>query len=353
MRNEVKVGILVIVAVALSFWGYKFIQGKNLLSGANTYYALYGAVDGLSVGSPLRISGVNIGSVSSIELDQQTRLVKVIMEVNEGYNIPPNSIAYIASDGLLGGMKIDVVYDKPCLADGSDCLKSGSQIEGRERGMLSSFLGTDPENPTEDLTRSLDSVAGNLNDKFFGEDSDHPIARSSQDLATTMKNLAATTAQLQNLMATNNRFITSTMRNLSELTNGLAERQEALGGIIDNTEQFTGTLSEIEVQQTLDQVNAALKSLSNTLEQADGAVGGFNGIVANLNDGKGTIGKLLNDEEIYLRLDNASRSIDTLVTDLQERPYRYIPFKSRRRVLKFDRKDEENRADEVSVIDDK
>lgn len=353
MRNEVKVGILVILAVGLSFWGYKFIQGKNLLSNANSYYALYEDVSGLSIGSPLRISGVTIGSVSSIELDQQTRLVKVVMEVKEEFKIPPNTIAYIASDGFLGGMKIDIFYDKPCAADGSDCLEGGSQIEGRTRGMLSSFLNTDPERPVEDITGTLDSVASNLNDEFFGEESDHPIARSSQDLATVMRNLTATTEQLQRLMAANSRSITSTMSNLAELTSSLADRQEALGGIIDNTQAFTSNLSEVELAETLKRVNESLAGLQTTLKNADGALGGMNGLMTDLGDGKGTLGRLLKDEAIYDRLDRASRSLDTLLVDLQERPYRYVPFKSRRRVLKFDRKDRENRPEEVTTISDK
>lgn len=349
MRNEVKVGILVIVAVALSFWGYKYIQGKNILGAANTYYALYDDVSGLSVGSPLRISGVNIGSVSSIELDQQTRLVKVKMEVNKGFNIPPSTVAYIASDGLLGGMKIDIIYDRPCAEDGSNCLPGGSMIDGRVRGMLSSFLNTDPENPTGDIIGSLDSVAGNLNEKFFGEDSNHPIARSSQDLATTMHNLTATTAQLQALMAANSRSITATMDNLATLTNSLADRQESLGGIIDNTEAFTNKLSAIEIDKTLSEANETLSSLRGTLGRTNEVMGGVNGLVSNLTEGNGTLGKLLNDEAIYNRLDRATRSMDTLVTDLQERPYRYIPFKSRRRVIKFDKKDAE-RSDEINAI---
>jgi phospholipid/cholesterol/gamma-HCH transport system substrate-binding protein len=222
-------------------------------------------------------------------------------------------------------------------------------IDGRVRGMLSSFLNTDPDNPTGDIVGSLDSVAENLNEKLFGKDSDHPIARSSQDLAATMRNLTATTAQLQSLMAANSRSITTTMNNLATLTNSLADRQESLGGLIDNTETFTNKLSAIEIDKTLAEANETLSSLRGTLGRTNEVMGGVNGLVSNLTEGNGTLGKLLNDEAIYDRLDRATRSMDTLVTDLQERPYRYIPFKSRRRVLKFDKKDAE-RSDEVNAI---
>lgn len=352
MRNEVKVGILAIISVALSFWGYKYIQGKNILSGATNYYALYEDISGLSVGSAIKISGVVVGSVSSIELDQSTRLVRVDMEVRPGIRIPEGSIAYLGGDGLLGGAKIDLFYSKPCAEDGTGCLPDGAKVEGGSRGMISSFLNTDPSDPNGPITDQIDTLTNKLNATFFGEDSDHPIARSSNDLAATMANLEATTAQLQQLMASNSREINQTMRNLSALTESLASRQEALAGIIDNTESFTGNLSEIELEKTLSEVNQSISRLRGTLDQADAALGGVSTLMSNLGEGKGTLGKLLQDEDIYNRLDQASRSVDTLITDLQERPYRYIPFKSRNRVLKFDRKDAENRAADVSAIPD-
>ena len=352
MRNEVKVGILAVIAVAFSFYGYKFIQGKNLLSGSNTYYAFYEDINGLTIGSSLKIAGVNIGSVSEIVLDQQTRKVKVTLEIDDGFNIPKGSLAYIASDGLLGGTKIDLFYSTPCSPDGSDCLPGGSEIEGRVRGMLSSFLNTDPESPTEEITTQVDTVVSRLNDEFFGEDSQHPIARSSQDLATVMNNLKGTTAQLQQLMAANSRQLTAAMNNLASLTGSLANKQEAMAGIIDNTNEFTSGLSKLELEETIAKTNQSIAKLQGTLAKADQALGGVSNLMTDLSEGKGTIGKLLSDDEVYNRLDRATRAADTLFTDFQERPYRYIPFKSRKRVIRQDRKDEEKRADEVTAIPD-
>ncbi|MEL6143051.1 MAG: MlaD family protein, partial [Bacteroidota bacterium] len=243
MRNEVKVGILAVIAVALSFWGYKFIQGKNILSASRTYYSYYADASGLTVGSPLKISGVNIGSVSAIELDQQTRLVKVTMEIKAGFQVPPKTIAYIGQDGLLGGSKIDIFYDQPCGADGTGCLPGGSEIEGRSRSVISSFLNTDPENPTEEVMEMVDTVLTDANGTFFGEDSDHPIARATNDLAATMANLNAASVQLQTLMAQNTRAINETLNGFASLSTSLASRQEALTGILDNTNQFTSNLA--------------------------------------------------------------------------------------------------------------
>ncbi|MEL6142068.1 MAG: hypothetical protein AAFU67_10660, partial [Bacteroidota bacterium] len=97
------------------------------------------------------------------------------------------------------------------------------------------------------------------------------------------------------------------------------------------------------------QANNSLAELQGTLESANEALGGLTVIMEGLADGRGTLGKLIADDGIYQRLSNISNAADTLLIDLQQRPYRYVPFKSRRRVLKFDRKDEELRTKEAVI----
>ncbi|MEM9261679.1 MAG: MlaD family protein, partial [Bacteroidota bacterium] len=101
MRYEVKIGMLAIVAIGMAFWGFKFIQGTNLFSSSNYYFAYYDNVAGLTIGTPVQISGVNVGSVSNIQLDQQRRRVKVEMDVKDGVNVPPTTVATISTISLL------------------------------------------------------------------------------------------------------------------------------------------------------------------------------------------------------------------------------------------------------------
>ena len=89
----------------------------------------------------------------------------------------------------------------------------------------------------------------------------------------------------------------------------------------------------------MQEINQTVRTLRGTLEEADGAVASLNTVMQDVTDGKGTLGKLLTSDELYQRLDAATAEADTLFSDFQERPYRYVPFKSRRRVLKHDRKD--------------
>jgi phospholipid/cholesterol/gamma-HCH transport system substrate-binding protein len=345
MRYEVKIGILAITAIALSFWGYKFIEGTNLLSSSNAYYALYDDVGGLTVGTPITISGVTVGAVNGILLDQMTKRVSVTFDIKDGINIPKGTEAYITSVSMLGEKAVILEYAVPCAGTG-DCLPEGSQIEGYTRGILASFIGgggkgEEGDGPLDGIKDQLASTLDSLNYTLFDPNSDNPIARSTNDLAVTMENLKYATARLQGIMNQNAGEINATFDNLETLTNTLAAKQESIAGIIDNAEAFTGDLSKIELEKTMAEVNEAIVSLKTTLQKADQAVAGVTQVFTKVNNGEGTLGKLLTDDAIYDRLNSATMKADTLFSDFQERPYRYIPFKSRKKVLKNDRKDAE------------
>ena len=123
MSNEVKIGILAIVTIALSFWGYKFIRGKNMLSKSNTYKVIYEQIDGMQIGTQVRISGVRVGSVGSVNL-QEDQSVLVVLDLDRSVRIPTNTVASIKSTGFMGGKAIELNFDRPC--QGDECAKSGS-----------------------------------------------------------------------------------------------------------------------------------------------------------------------------------------------------------------------------------
>lgn len=346
MRYEVKIGILALVAIGSAFWGFKFIQGSNLFSNSNYYEVHYQNVSGLTVGTPVQISGVNVGSVSNIFLNQtENNRVEVTLDVNDDINVPKTAKAFIAADGILGGKIIMLYFKSPCLGSG-DCAEDGDLLAGATMGMLASFMGGDPEaDPSADLQEKLNSVVDSLKYELFSPESKNPIARSTQDLAVTMENLKNSTARLERILNQNAGQINATMGNLAELTNSLAEKKDAIAGIIDNAENLTGDLATLELEKTMKEVNAIIEDLQGTLGKADEALGGVASIMDDVQSGKGTLGKLLTDDAIYDRLNEASLAADTLFTDLQERPYRYVPFKSRKKVLRFDRKDTELEAE--------
>lgn len=340
ISKEVKIGLLALVAVALSIWGYKFIMGKNLLVKSNMYQVIYPTVDGLRVGTSVRINGVSVGSVGSIEImpEDLDKKVLVLLDLDRNIQIPKDTRAVIMSTSFMGDKAIDLLYDRPC--KGKDCAPSGAYLKGENRGLLGSMLGKEDASAYMDILKTgIQSIIDSLNAKLLSDSSNSPIAESLRDLQGTMANLNSATSRVDGLLAKSSSKISGTLNDFNQLSSTLAGKKDQIGSTIDDAASTMKQLSEADIKKTIGELNSAITNLKTTIASADKALGGVSGLVDDINTGQGSLGKLLKDEELYDNLNEVSARADSLFTDIQDRPYRYIPFKSRNKVKRMDKKD--------------
>ncbi|GJM32951.1 MAG: mammalian cell entry protein [Saprospiraceae bacterium] len=342
MSNEVKIGLLAIVTIALSFWGYKFILGKNVLTKSNNYKVLYENVGGLQIGTTVRINGVAVGTVASITLlPDEKEQVLVLLDLQKSIAIPKSTVAAITSVGFMGGQVIVLEYDKPC--KGNDCAESGSFIKGETRGLLASMMGVDDLKIYMDILKTgLIEVLDSLDQRLLDPDSNSPLAKSVKDLQGTLANLNTATGRVDDLLRTSSKNINGSLANLNTFTGGLADKQDEIAGIIDNAKTLSQDLADAKLKETMLEAQAAIVELKTAIKTADGALSGVSDVVGKIKNGEGSLGKLLQDEELYNNLNSLSRRADSLITDIQDRPYRYMPLKGRKKVQRYDRLDEKN-----------
>lgn len=339
MSNEVKIGILAIVTIALSLWGYKFILGSNMLVKSNIYKVIYERVEGMQVGTQVRISGVRVGSVASVDLQEDQRVL-VTLDMDRGIRIPKNAVATIISTGFMGGKAIELVYDRPC--SGDDCAQTGALLQGQTKGLVASMMAEENlENYVSIIKDGLQDIIDTLNQSLLSEDSQSPVAQSVRNLQSTLENLKSATHQVDRLVRNSSEDIDGAMSNLASITGNLASKNDQIASIIDQADSISRQVASSDLKGTLEEVNTAVTDLKNTLQSADQAMTGVSTTVSKINNGEGSLGKLLNDEELYESINTLSSRADSLVNDIQERPYRYMPLKSRRKVKKFDRQDQQ------------
>ena len=104
---EAIVGAFVIfLSVIFLFFGFSTMK----LQSSDNYNisALFNRIDGIKIGSDIRMSGIKIGTVASQELDNSSFEAKVLMSIDSKILIPEDSSAKITSDGLLGGNYISI-----------------------------------------------------------------------------------------------------------------------------------------------------------------------------------------------------------------------------------------------------
>ncbi|TXB66484.1 MCE family protein [Phaeodactylibacter luteus] len=339
MSNEVKVGILAIVALAVSYWGYKFILGSNVLLKSNTYTVYYPQVDRMQVGTQVFINGVTVGSVADVSLlNDIDRTVKVVLDLNPDMTIPKDTRAVIVSTGFMGGKAVLLEYDKPC--SGDDCAQSGDTLEGVYKDLLGSMVGEDAVADYMSIVqKGLNNVLDSLNAALLSEDSGSPVAEAVRNLNQTLANLNSSTGQLDRMLRASSGNIQGSLKNVEAITANLQANNEKISAILSNADSLSSQLVAADLQATIAEVNATIAQLKGTLAKTDSALGNVNGIVESIGAGEGSLGKLIKDEALYQNLNDVSRKADSLITDFQDRPYRYMPLKSRRKVEKYDRQD--------------
>ena len=107
--TEIVVGGLVL-AVAVGFLAYAAqVTGAQSSAGSYPLTASFRSLEGVSVGTDVRLAGVKIGSVNSVDLNTETFRADTVISVKDGIEIPDDSAITIASEGLLGGNFVEIV----------------------------------------------------------------------------------------------------------------------------------------------------------------------------------------------------------------------------------------------------
>ncbi len=107
--TETIVGAAVLV-VAAGFLGYA-AKFADLTSGSGGYdlTASFRSIEGVNVGTDVRMVGVKVGRVAGIDLDTETFRAKAVLAMRDGIPVPDDSTAIIASEGLLGGNFVEIL----------------------------------------------------------------------------------------------------------------------------------------------------------------------------------------------------------------------------------------------------
>ena len=115
MSNETKVGILAVIAIAILFWGYKFLKGQNILTNSNILYVEYENAEMLATSAPVVISGFQVGVVANMYLKPENmRTIVVELDIDRGVKVPKNAIAEIMSFDITGSKGVNLQFDRPC-----------------------------------------------------------------------------------------------------------------------------------------------------------------------------------------------------------------------------------------------
>ncbi len=324
MSNEAKIGILAVVAILISIFGYKFLKGQEVFSRTEEYKVEYANVDQLTKAAPVLINGFQVGAVKDIYIKpEDQRTIVVTISIKGGVKIPKNTIAAIKPSGLVGGKVIELYFSSPC--QGGDCAVNGDYLKGVTNGLLDAIVGK--EQLDSYLTQLKDGLTGiydTLSEKASDPNAKRGLPKTINDLNVIMENLTATTQDLRVLIALSSQSIPSITKNLDDITRNLKANNDKITAILNNTAKFSENLSKTDISATNTSLQTSLTSLDQTLKSTDLAVKDLKKITDGINNGSGSLGLLVKDPQLYNNLNKTSRNLDLLLQDLRLNPKRYI-----------------------------
>jgi phospholipid/cholesterol/gamma-HCH transport system substrate-binding protein len=289
MKKEVTIAITACVAVVILFFGLNFLKGMTIFSSDNSYYVRFHDIQGLSKANPIYADGYKVGVVKDIYYDYDGNGdVIVKFDVDNNLRIPKGSTAEVGSD-LMGNVKMNLLMAN----NPRERVNPGDTIQGATNsglmGRVAQILPT-----VEALVPKIDSILTSVNALL----ADPALAATLHNAQQITSNLTTTSQQLNVLMA-----------NLNKSVPGMLNKADAT---LANTQKLTNNLAAVDIQTTMNEVNSTISNLKTFTD--------------NLNNGKGSLGLLMNDPGLYNNLNATMSSADSLLIDLKAHPKRYVHF---------------------------
>jgi len=291
--SEIRVGVVVIVSLLIVviavLWGKEF----SLTTRQQTLHIVFSNCSGLETGDPVKIAGIKKGKVVNIDLHQNKALVTIA--ISKDVTLYSDLSAQIQSTELMGTEMISLSpggNGRPLNLDlPQDPIIGTSSLTVGEMIVVLGELAK----KTQNVITNLDQALTDFN-KTLGRPETQAALRKS------VNNLESTSEHLKQLVEENDQKVRSTILNIDEVSNSfkslLVDRRDELDSTVTKFTDSVDKLSEFSIS--------------------------LNQMMIRINQGHGTIGKLLNDDGTFERIQSIANDLDSLSTDLKKNLGRYL-----------------------------
>ncbi|MDY6372844.1 MAG: MlaD family protein [Bacteroidales bacterium] len=287
LNNEVKIGIAVVFAIAVLYFGINFLKGINIFTPNTTLYVQYNSVDGIVKTSHVLINGYQVGHVSDIVFDY-TKEAPITLEltVDRKLVVPKGTIAEVYETGMLGDKAIRLRLGKS-----KELCHKGDTIEGIITGGVLAQAMESLLPPIQNMIPNIDSTVRALRAVVESEHVENILANADD----AVKSLKDASGKLDAMMSTDIKPFMADAKNVAAKLDKVAT-----------------DVSEADLKKTLSELETAIANVKLA--------------TAKLSSTDNTLGLLLNDRKLYNDVDSILINGNALVVDLKQNPKRYVHF---------------------------
>ena len=298
-KNEIQVGVVTFVGIALIFTLLFFVKGFNFMNKEKNVLFEFENSAGITAGSPLVIQGVQCGSVSNVW--NENNKVKISANIDDNVDLREDAFAKISMLEITGGKKIEIIPGaSPKKFDYS------TVIPGKSVADLSSMVTT------------ISEVSGNLTSIILKLD------ETISSINTLIKD--------ENLTSNVSDIVSNSSKLTADLSYLVSENKREISSIVNKTDSLLSQLNSLakennpDINNIISEVKLASSKLNNTIENADktflvanNLLENANSIIDNINSNKNNaISKLIYDQNFSQKLDSIVFNLDSLVKQVQQ-----------------------------------
>jgi phospholipid/cholesterol/gamma-HCH transport system substrate-binding protein len=327
ISREVRVGLFLVVAFLILIALFELLGKETIFARMVEYKTSFKSIPGLKIGDPVRLAGVDVGTVRDIRVIGAR--VEVTLRIKPGTPVKTDSLATIKLTSLLGTNFVDLSFGSPA----AQIAPAGSLLQSAEPPDLNTLLAR-----LNDAAGDVQVLAKQMNEGL-GK-SLEPIASAFQSMDKIAKQIEKGQGTLGKLIANDDlyREIQGLATNMHKLSQQLAKGEGTLGKLVSDdalykdmrgltadlrsaTQGFSRMAKDIESGKgTLGKLvrdDSLFREAKDTLGEARQALTGLKTLSQRVTDGSGTLGKLVNDDALYTDMKGAVASLNSIMKKVE------------------------------------
>jgi phospholipid/cholesterol/gamma-HCH transport system substrate-binding protein len=289
-RTEIQVGLTVIVALAILIAGVVWLKDYSLVRDTHVYRVSFPQAGGLSASDEVHVNGLRRGEVKWMRLVGDH--VEVELGLSKSVVLTTDSRVAIRNVGLMGERIIAVDLKATGRPYRPDEIVPGTYEPGL--GEVMGQLGSTFD-AVAGLSVELQRLAGSM--------------EKEGRLSSTIRNFNSTTEELRLTVSENRALLRSTLENLSEAS---------------QTAKRLTTDRESELRQALDHFSSAAEKIDDLVGRLDSLRTTVQQLTTRVDRGQGTLGRLVQDDQLYADLNASVQSLKSLIEDIRKNPRKYL-----------------------------
>lgn len=312
--KEVKVGLFMITAIVLLYFGFNFLKGIDFLSSDYKYYAIYKNVDKLTESNQIFLNGYAVGRVSDIIIQQNKDRIVVELSIDSDIVVNRASVAVLNGE-LLGGRFIQLIVGKS-----SERLEPKDTIRSEVAKGIADFIAENAEPVAANLQttlRKINTMLDTLNQSAV------MLNRMFADLQSTPNRLNSAITNLDGKVGQMSGTFNEVGQNINSALTDLKPT-------LQNFKVISDSLKRLELSGTLNKAQQSLAKLNETLSA--------------LNSGDNTASKLMTEDSLYNNLNSLLQNLDSLANHFNHNPRHFMaPLGKSRKKIQRDLEEQRKR----------